>query len=613
MRRNRVVLLISLLVWSCATPQRALSTKEIVDRWAAALGGRDAFARVRNTYTRAAYAGTEGEGIVEEWQTATGMRKQRNQVGGSDRTLVFDGRRGWTNDGGPVRPMGTVELEVARTPSYLGSFSHFLSGRMRGSINSLGLDDEKRHYVLRIQPDGGRASTMYLHRATFLPARHVQSLAAAELTIDFEGWREVDGIRIAEKLHLSAAEGRYRATETLLEARTNIALEESAFGRPADTERTARLLTGSPAIFPFEEDQGHVFVRGSLNGSEPLWMGVDTGASRSVVDSGTAKRLGIASGADTVVGGAGGTAAGSVVSGLTLTLPGVEIEKLHIDATDLSFLTARLGRPLAMIVGYELFSQFVVEMNFDRNELRVYDPDTYKPPLSAEEVPIEIEANQPYVRTTVTVGDASIEGRYILDTGSANSVIFTPDTVKRHRIVERFSRTLQSRAGGVGGEMTLVLGRVGSVTFGSHVIANVVALAPNSGEFAAAGAAGNLGGNIFRRFNFVVDYRHQRLLLTPSRHYALPEEVDMSGMTLVVDVPETFTSLRVSRVRDASPAAESGVAVNDLLVSIDGRAVADLGVAQIRAIFRIPDRHYSLLTRRGDEVRVVQLRTRRLL
>jgi hypothetical protein len=161
--------------------------------------------------------------------------------------------------------------------------------------------------------------------------------------------------------------------------------------------------------------------------------------------------------------------------------------------------------------------------------------------------------------------------------------------------------------------LILVLGRVDAVTFGSHVIANVVALAPDSGEFAAPGAAGNLGGNIFRRFNFVVDYPHQRLLLTPSRHYAQPEEVDMSGMNLVVEVPETFTSLRVARVREASPAAESGVAVNDHLVSIDDRAVADLGVAAIRAMFRIPDRRYTLLTRRGDQERVVELRTRRLL
>src|SRR6185503_15977758 len=126
-------------------------------------------------------------------------------------------------------------------------------------------------------------------------------------------------------------------------------------------------------------------------------------------------------------------------------------------------------------------------------------------------VPIEIRGNHPYVRASATVGGTAESGLFVLDTGSNSSVIFTPGVARSRKLAERMKNTITARAGGVGGEFEMIIGRIDSVALGGFTIEQPVGLFPESGQFAASEAIGNLGGQILRRFRAVFDYPHRRL------------------------------------------------------------------------------------------------------
>lgn len=135
---------------------------------------------------------------------------------------------------------------------------------------------------------------------------------------------------------------------------------------------------------------------------------------------------------------------------------------------------------------------------------------------------------------------------------------------------------------------------------------------PPSGTFARAGAAGNIGGAILRRFRVIFDYSRRRMILEPAAGFADPFDHDMSGLSLISDTPH-FKTIKVLRVIDNSPAAEAGLKPDDLLVSIDGRPASGLRLAGIREMFRREGSDYQLEVRRGPESLQLRLKTRRLI
>lgn len=86
----------------------------------------------------------------------------------------------------------------------------------------------------------------------------------------------------------------------------------------------------------------------------------------------------------------------------------------------------------------------------------------------------------------------------------------------------------------------------------------------------------------------------------------------MSGMSLAAATTEP-RAYRVRTIIDGSPAADAGIAVNDLLTAIDGRPASDVPLAEIRQLFREPGTTSVLTLTRDGTSRQVTIRTRRLI
>lgn len=358
----------------------------------------------------------------------------------------------------------------------------------------------------------------------------------------------------------------------------------------------------------------HVLLQGRVNGSEPLWFTLDTGAASSVINMRRARELGLELKGTGRAQGAGGTAETARLSGITFSLPGVEIKNLNVMAIALDSIEATAGRSMDVIIGAELFQRYVVEVDYTARLITLYDPQQYVYNGKGESLPLKFSSNHPYVTGKITVpGMEPIEGDFVIDAGSGFGITFNPPFFKEHRLLEHLAKTIQTKARGVGGEFSLEVGRVESLELGRFKLEKPVTAFPQTrGFIAKEGAAGNIGGLILRRFKVIFDYSRKRMILEPNKDFGNPFDFDMSGVALISDSPQ-FKLIKVNRITENSPAAEAGLKAEDVILEVDGRAASAYTLHNLREMFRKEGRLYRLKVKRGEETLQIQFKTRRMI
>ncbi len=590
----------------------AITAEEVLDDWAMALGGRERLGGIRSLYTRARYEGTAGSGIVEEWSTAAGQRRQASDLTTGLELTIFDvSRGGWSSMNGIARELSPDERRAQLTAAYLASFSALVSGRLAGKAEYAGQDDARKNHLVRLLPEGGVPTLIAIDKETHLPSWNQQILTTAVLTIVFEGWREVSGIMVPARLRLTT-DGGYAATETLLEALANPTVEDGLFERPPD--RTGDLLFEGErrtATIPVEAIGGHLFLRGRIGDSDPVWLTLDSGASGSILDADLAASLGLQTTGRPQITGSGGAVEGAYARGVTVHLAGVRLADQTFLTMPLDFLSGPTGRRTAAILGYNLFSRLTVEIDYRAQEIRLHDPSTFVYEGSGESLPLTIHDDQPYIRARLGLGErGEQEGEFVVDTGSASTLMIAEDFARSHRLLESVGRTLVASGRGVGGDISLTVGRLAALKIGPFTLTQPVVLFP-AGVITARGKAGNIGAGALRRFLVVFDYPRQRLILEPASVYDEPDEYDMSGLSLMAAGTE-LDVIRVERVREGAPGEEAGVRPEDVLRSVSSRPAREIGLSGIRAMFRRQGEFEIVIERDGRTLQL-QLRTRRLV
>lgn len=164
----------------------------------------------------------------------------------------------------------------------------------------------------------------------------------------------------------------------------------------------------------------------------------------------------------------------------------------------------------------------------------------------------------------------------------------------------------------MGGAVALPLGRAEALRLGRFTLDHPVTGFPTQGQFGRHGMAGNIGNAVLRRFRVVFDYSRSRVSLEPNGSFADPFEQDMSGLAIVTRAPE-FRARLVQRVVEGSPAQEAGLQAGDTILALDGRDSADLPLASLREMLRVPGKRYVLGVKRGEQTLTATIVTRRLV
>lgn len=288
-----------------------------------------------------------------------------------------------------------------------------------------------------------------------------------------------------------------------------------------------RFASGNSTLnIPLEIDNNIILMQVRVNGSKPLKFIFDTGASHTAIDSKRVVELGL-----NTEGQATGTATGgaiqiSYVKGVSLSVSGAEVTNQLI--ASVPFPTVP-GFEFDGVLGYDFIKQFVVEIDYLKRIMNLYDPRTHTYKGKGGILPLSLAGRTPLAHTKIILeGRAPVGAELLVDTGGDGTFIINPRLVKKHELVAAMPEAVQDLGRGLGGEQSRLLGQVKAVRLGRFVFNNPpVALVLDSvGGSASEEYDGIIGGEIFRRFKVILDYSRKQMILEPNRNFNDPYDVD---------------------------------------------------------------------------------------
>jgi len=269
------------------------------------------------------------------------------------------------------------------------------------------------------------------------------------------------------------------------------------------------LRGGDPvARVPFAWTPGQIEVAVQVNGAPATFL-LDTGSEYSIVSTRLARQFGLV----TTPRGTRDFAGGVTLRIGSLTLEPRRVMVLPFDAY------FQRGRPIDGVIGYDLFVQYVVTIDFQKKTLTLSKPAGFVRPAAAVAVPITFAGRLPVVQSTLTLADHStIEARLVVDTGASQSILLRYPFSRAHGLLDRGGN--ESAAPSLAdGTRRLVEVPVDSASVGEWTFdrPGVRAFTEPIGSAASTDTDGLIGNTLLSRFTPCIDYAGKRLLLQPVR------------------------------------------------------------------------------------------------
>jgi len=354
---------------------------------------------------------------------------------------------------------------------------------------------------------------------------------------------------------------------------------------------------GNAAEIPAQFIGNLVFLPLRVNESQPSLFVLDSTASVSSVDPERAAELGLNTG-----------------SGVLLELAGVQTRLPGLPAVARKNFAAEVGRPYEGTLGQDFLAKVVVELDYARKTVRLYDPSDYQYTGHGEILALAFSGGVPVVPAKFTLANGKkLAANFVVDTTLDASVLISGRYAKAHGLHVPRARAAVTGESGGGAEET-ALARLRAFETGGYSVALPLAefSAPEARADGDVQTAGKIGGGILRHFTVVFDYPRRRMILEGNANFREDDVGDMSGISVLAGGPG-LKRFEVAAVRRGGPGASAGVQPGDIIAGIDDEPAADLSLAEVRAVFREPGRQHKLLLERHGQTITVTLRLRRLL
>ncbi len=266
-----------------------------------------------------------------------------------------------------------------------------------------------------------------------------------------------------------------------------------------------------------------------------------------------------------------------------------------------------LGIPVHGLIGFNLFKDYIVNIDYSNEKITLYKPEYYKYRDRKRDVilPLQLEQNKPFVYTTiVTDKEEDVQVKLLVDTGASDALWLSEQSDERIRYPENHVETFLGR--GLSGDLYGIKGRIDGIWVGPLILPEPIVAFPNSDIInqliSSNDRNGTLGAEVLRRFNVTFDYRNSRLTLRPTHKLNEEFNYNMSGMEVTNPMPG-FPIYTISNIRENSPAYEAGLQENDQILSINSNNHRSLELNDINLMLQSKENKKIKLTvlREGEE------------
>ena len=298
-----------------------------------------------------------------------------------------------------------------------------------------------------------------------------------------------------------------------------------------------------------------------------------------------------------------------VANGVTFGLPGGVMGKnmnMLVLKEDYLKLSESIGDDVHGIIGYDIFSRFVVDINYDDNVLTLINPKKFKKSKRAVEVPIEIRGSKPFVEATIRQDDKKADLDIMVDTGASHAALIDYNYLDGLDLPEKTIVTKLGR--GIAGEIPGYVGRMDSVQIKTFDFSEMLVSAPFEGAYnkviKRGARIGTFGGELLNRFNVTFNYREGMMYLKRGEKYKDTFEYDMSGMTLNA-VGKKLDTLKVISVDQGGPAFLADIRKGDVIHTINGKSLRANSLSEIYELLQSRDgkKIKCIIYRNGEKIK----------
>ncbi len=261
---------------------------------------------------------------------------------------------------------------------------------------------------------------------------------------------------------------------------------------------------------------------------------------------------------------------------------------------DIFNLSTLLGTYVHGLIGYSVFKDFIVEIDYRYRWVKFHDYEKfrskfYKKGRSSgwEQVPLTIRGGKPYVSATITQTDGTkVDVNLLIDTGASKAISLYHSANEDIYLPEKRIRSFLGN--GLSGEINGYLGLIKEIQIGDYSFNNVVATYPDEEGIKRAlvfsDRDGSLGSELMRRFKIMFNYRDSTMLIQPSRFFDDEFSYNKSGIEIATPFPR-IQLYQVTHVREGSIADESGIREGDFITEINGKTSSSYTLNEALNVF----------------------------
>ncbi|MCE2995099.1 MAG: aspartyl protease family protein [Cyclobacteriaceae bacterium] len=301
-----------------------------------------------------------------------------------------------------------------------------------------------------------------------------------------------------------------------------------------------------------------------------------------------------------------------ITSNVTFDMPGVHGQghSMLVLQEDYLELKNSMGTDVHGILGYELFSRFVVMIDYEAKKMILMRPENFKPKKSYQALPIRIEDTKPFVELTISVRDSSqITAKFLVDTGASHGLLIEEDSDKRLRMPDKNISSILGR--GIAGIITGKISRTKLLKFGKYELNDLITSFPDDYAYRDSVGSknftprnGSVGGDLLSRFTVIFNFPGEMMYIKKNASFKKKFYYSLSGITLRAKGPK-LREYEISDVRTNTTAAAAGLKVGDVIVSVNGVRVSDYELSYVNNFFNSkPGRKIKVeILRNGEKMK----------
>ena len=269
-------------------------------------------------------------------------------------------------------------------------------------------------------------------------------------------------------------------------------------------------------------------------------------------------------------------------------------QNVYVLERDKFELSEKMGMTINGIIGFSIFNNFVVEIDYEKEQITFSNPQKFKYKRRHKKwigMPLHIYNGKPYTQIEISLNrDTTIMADVLIDLGASDAVWLFPNS--NDSINYDSLKNSYYLGQGLSGDIYGYQGILNNVKLNNkNILNNVTVCFPEPkglnvpAGYDIEGRNGSIGSEILRRFDLIIDYSNNIMLLKKNSSFKDDFNFDLSGIEIVAP----FVNLRyyqILYVQRNSPAYSAGLKAGDIILKINNLSASHFTLNEILLLLR---------------------------